>query len=102
MWLAETSGHGRALPQDNAHQRHGRPGQQHDKARRQRNFRITKKERTESGIGFCDGGAEDDNNSEPRMNIVLSTISSTAMHMQYIATDEDFQSDYHTKVRCRY
>jgi hypothetical protein len=50
---------------------------------------------------FCDG-AEDDNNSEPRMNIVFSTISSTAMHTQYVATDEDFQSDYYTKVRCRY
>jgi hypothetical protein len=51
---------------------------------------------------YCDGGAEDDNNSETRMNIVFSTISSTAMHMQYVATDEDFQSDYYTKVRCRY
>ncbi len=49
---------------------------------------------------FCDE-AEDDNNGETHMNIVFSIISSTAMHMQYIGTDEDFHSDYYTKVRCR-
>jgi hypothetical protein len=53
---------------------------------------------------FCaasDGDMRDgDTNSEPHMNMVFSAISTTAMHMQYIADDGN-KSEYYTKVRCR-